>query len=423
MDVVQARCCGLDVHRKAVVACLLVAGPGGAAREAVRTCGAMAADLLALADWRAAEGVTHVAMERTGVSRQPIGNLRAGSFAPRPVNARHGKAVPGRKTDVRDGAWPAELRRHGPLRPGFVPARPRRELRELTRSRTTLVRERSAEVNRLRKTPAGADRKLGAVTTQVVGASGRAILAALRAGATDPAAVAELARGKLRAKLPEPERAPAGRVRPHQRFLPARRLAHIDFLDATPEQVSAEIAERPGPFAAALARPDAIPGVGRRPAEGRLAEIGRDLRRSPTAGHPASRAGRCPGNHESAGQRRGGRTRRGSPWLRAALGAAGQAAGRNGGTYPAALYHRLAARRGKERAAVAVGHAIPVIADPLLPRATTYRDLGPNYSDERDRRRVGHRLSRRLEALGNKVTLEKVSRAEHFHRRCSSFRA
>jgi transposase len=406
MDVVHARCCGLDVHRKTVVACLLTPGPRGAPRKEVRTFGTMTEDLLALGDWLAEAGCTHVAMESTGVYWKPLYNLLEDRFELLLVNARHVKAVPGRKTDVKDCEWLAELLRHGLLRPSFVPDRPQRELRELTRYRTALTRERSAEINRLHKALEGANLKLGAVASKALGVSGRDILEALVAGTTDPRLLADLARGKLRAKLPQLERALAGRVGPHQRFLLARQLAHIDFLDETLAQVSAEIAERLRPFDDAVARLDTIPGVGRHTAEILLAEIGPDLGRFPTAGHLASWAGMCPGNDESAGKRRSGTTRKGSKWLRAALVEAGQAAGRTRDTYPAALYHRLAARRGKKRAAVAVGHTILVIAYYLLTRATTYRDLGPNYFDERDRQRVERRLVGRLERLGYKVSLE-----------------
>jgi transposase len=315
--------------------------------------------------------------------------------------------VPGRKTDVGDAEWLADLLRHGLLRASFVPDRPQRELRELTRYRTSLVRERAAEVNRLHKTLEGANVKLAAVATNVMGKTGRDVLAALAGGETDPGALADLARGRLRTKLPELERALAGRMGAHQRFLLARQLSHVDFLEEQIEQVSAEIAERLRPFAAALEQLDAIPGVGRRTAEALVAEIGTDMRRFPTAGHLASWAGMCPGNDESAGKRRSGRTRKGSPWLRTALIEAAQAAGRTKNTYLAAQYHRLAGRRGKKKAAVAVGHTILVVAYHLLRQpGATYRDPGPHHFDERDRQAVRHRLVHRLEGLGYKVTVE-----------------
>jgi transposase len=406
MEVVHGRCCGLDVHKRTVVACLLTPGPGGAPRKEVRTFGTMTEDLLALAEWLAAAGCTHVGMESTGVYWQPIWNVLEGRFTLLLANARHIKQVPGRKTDVRDCEWLAQLLRHGLLPPSHVPGREQRDLRELTRYRTALVQERTAEVNRLQKTLEGANLKLAAVTTKVLGKSGRAILDALLAGTTDPAVLAELAQGKLRAKLPQLERALAGSVGPHHHFLLARQLAHIDDLDGLIAEVSAEIAERTRPFEPAVERLDTIPGVGRRIAEIVLAEVGPDLAHFPSARHLASWAGMCPGNHESAGKRHSGKTRKGSPWLRAGLVEAAHAAGRTKGTYLRALYERVAARRGRKRAAVAVAHSILVIMYYVLTRETTYAELGANYFDERDRTRVEHRLVHRLERLGYKVSLE-----------------
>jgi transposase len=406
MDLVHARCCGLDVHKRTVVACLLTPGTGGQPQQEVRTFGTMTDELLALAEWLAAAGCTHVGMESTGVYWQPIWNVLEGRFTLLLANARHIKAVPGRKTDVRDCEWLAQLLRHGLLPTSHVPGREQRELRELTRYRTTLVQERTAEVNRLQKTLEGANLKLAAVTTKVLGKSGRAILAALLAGTTDPAVLAELAQGKLRAKLPQLERALAGSVGPHQHFLLARQLTHIDDLDAVIAEVSAEIAERLRPFEPALERLDTIPGVGRRVAEIVLAEVGPDLAHFPSARHLASWAGMCPGNHESAGKRHSGKTRKGSPWLRAALVEAAHAAGRTKQTYLRALSERVAARRGRKRAAVAVGHSILVTMYYVLLRETTYAELGANYFDEHDRTRVEHRLVHRLERLGYKVSLE-----------------
>ena len=407
MEVVYERCCGLDVHKKTVAACLITPGPKGRVRKEVRTFGTMTDDLLALSDWLASKGVTHVALESTGVYWRPVYNLLEGRFELLLANAQHIKAVPGRKTDVRDCEWIADLLRHGLLRGSFVPERPQRELRELTRYRASLVHERTAEVNRLQKTLEGANIKLAAVASDVTGVSGREMLAALVAGTTDAAALADLARGKLRAKLPQLERALAGRFGPHQRFMVAEQLAHIDFLDAAIERVSAEIAERVRPFEAAVARLDTIPGVGRWTAEVLIAELGTDMRRFPTAGHLASWAGMCPGNHESAGKRKSGKTRKGSPWLRVALTEAAQAAGRTKTTYLAALFHRLAARLGRRKAAVAVGHTILVIAYHLLREPdSVYRDLGVDYFDQRDHQALKRRLLRRLEGLGYKVTVE-----------------
>jgi transposase len=406
MDVVYERCCGLDVHKKSVVACLLISRSAGEPVRTVRSFGTMTADLLTLSDWLAGAGCTHVAMESTGVYWKPIWNLLEDIFSLLLVNPRDIKAVPGRKTDVTDAEWIADLLRHGLLRGSYVPDRPQRELRELTRYRTSLVRERTAEANRLQKTLEGANIKLASVATDILGTSGRQMLQALVAGATDAAPLAHLAKGRLREKIPELERALTGKVTTHQRFMIAEHLAHIDFLEAAIARVSAEIAERLRPYAEAVARLDTIPGVGPYLAEALIAEIGIDMSRFPTPAHLASWAGMCPGNHESAGKRRSGRTRKGSPWLRTLLVQAAHAGARKKDTYLGAQYRRLAARRGKSRAAVAVGHTILVIAYHLLRDGTGYHDLGPHYFDERDRRAVERRLVHRLEGLGYRVSLE-----------------
>jgi transposase len=412
MDVVHPRCCGLDVHKQTVVACVLLSAPtGGPPQRMVRTFGTMTDELLALADWLAAESITHVAMEATGSYWKPIWNLLESSFDLLLANAQHIKAVPGRKTDVKDAEWIADLLRHGLLRPSFVPDRAQRELRELTRYRTSLVQERAAEASRLQKTLEGANLKLGDVASNVLGRSARAMLEPLVAGQTDVGVLAQLARGRLRTKIPQLERALAGRVAPHQRFLLAQQLAHLDYLDEAIERVSAEVAERLRPVEAAVERLDTIPGVGRRTAEILVAEIGLDMGRFPTAGHLASWAGMCPGHDESAGKRRSGKTRRGSPWLRQALVEAAQAAGRTRGTYLSTQYHRLAARRGKKKAVIAVGHTILVTAYHLLARDQVYEELGPDFFERRDRAAIERRSVQRLEALGYRVTLEPLAPA------------
>lgn len=411
VDVMYARCCGLDIHKKLVVACLITPGRGTTAQKEIRTFGTMTDDLLALGDWLAGAGCTHVAMESTSVYWKPIYNLLEGAFELLLVNARHIKAVPGRKTDVRDCEWIADLLRHGLLRASFVPDREQRELRDLTRYRMALVRERSSEANRLAKTLEGANIKLGSVATDILGKSGREILTELAAGATDPAALADLARGKLRAKLPELERALVGRFGAHHRFLVAQQLVHIDYLDEVIAHLSAEIAERVRPFEDELVRLDAINGIGRMTAEVIVAELGTDMSRFPSDRHAASWAALCPGNRESAGKRQSGKTRKGNRYLRAALVEAAHAAGRSRNTYLSAQYHRLAARRGKKKAAVAVAHSILVISYHLLKDGTAYHDLGGAYFDRRDQDALERRLVRRLEALGNKVSLEKAEHA------------
>jgi transposase len=328
------------------------------------------------------------------------------------VNAQHVKAVPGRKTDVKDCEWLADLLRHGLLRASFVPDQPERELRDLTRYRTAKVRERSREVQRLEKTLEGANIKLSAVATDITGKSGRQILAALVADASTAtdrpaaAALAELAAGRLRAKLPALTQALEGRFGAHHRFLVAEHLAQIDFLEETIDRLSQEIATRLEPVEPALDQLDAIPGVGRRTAEVLLAEIGTDMSRFPTASHLASWAGMAPGSRESAGKRQSERTRKGNTALRTALVEAAHAAARTKGTYLAAQFRRLSARRGAKKAAVAVGHSILVIAYHLIKDGTVYQDLGGQYFDQRNREQLERRLVRRLEALGNTVTLQ-----------------
>jgi transposase len=405
MDVIYSRCCGLDVHQREVVACVVISGSDGMSRKTIRAFGTMTPDILALADWLATQEVTHVTMESTGVYWKPIWNLLEEQFELFLVNARHVKAVPGRKTDVRDCEWLAELLRHGLLSGSFVPDRPQRELRELTRYRTSLVRERTAAANRLQKTLEGANITLASVATDILGKSGREILAALVAGQTDGAALAQLAQGRLREKILQLESALTGCIGPHQRFLVAEQLAHVDFLDGAIARVSAEIAERMHPDEDAITRLDTIPGVGRSVAEALVAEIGSDLTRFPNAKHLASWAGLCPGNNESAGKRYSGKTRKGSPWLRACLVQAAHAAARPKGTYLAAQYRRLAARRGRAKAAVAVAHSILIIVYHVLTEGTVYGDLGANYFDERDRQAVERRLVHRLEGLGYTVSL------------------
>ena len=406
MEVVNPRCCGLDVHLKSVTACLLVSEAGRARpRKEVRTFPTMPADLAALGDWLAEAGCTTVAMESTGVSWKPVWLALEDRFALLLANAQHVKNGPGRKTDVRDAEWLADLVRHGLLRGRFVPDAEQRELRELTRLRTVRVRTRAAELNRLLKTLEGTGLKLGAVVSQIDGVSARLILEAILGGEEDAAALADLAKGRLRAKLPELERALGAVPTAHARVLIAEHLAMLDDLDAVIGRLDALIAEKLRPFETELARLDTIPGVGRRMAEGILAEVGADIGRFPTSKHLASWAGLCPGNDESAGKRRSGRTRKGNGWLRAQLCEAAHAVGRTKGTYLSAQYHRLVTRRGKTKATIAVAHSILVRAYCLLRDGTTYDEPGGNWFDERDEPAGRRRLTRRLERLGYTVTL------------------
>jgi transposase len=406
MEVVYARCCGIDVHKRSVTACCLTPGASGQPQRQVRTFETMTDGLLALGDWLASLGVTHVAMESTGVYWKPLWNLFEAEFTLLLVNAQHVKAVPGRKTDVGDAEWLAELLRHGLLRGSFVPDRPARELRELTRYRSSLRRARSAEINRLQKTLEGANIKLASVVSDVTGVSARAMLAELAAGQEDAAALAELARGTLRDKRPQLARALAGRMSAHQRFMVTQHLLLLDEVEEQIAAVSGEIAARLRPFEAQLAILDSIPGIGRWSAEVILAEIGPDMTRFPSAAHLASWAGMCPGNDQSAGKRRSSATRRGSPWLRVTLTEAAYAAGRGTDTYLSSRYHRLIGRRGKKKTAIAVGLTILEVCHHLLSTGQFYDVARARRFAERAPLDEQARLVRRLEALGHHVILQ-----------------
>jgi transposase len=393
------------VHKQTVVACVMVPGPDGPATKETRTFATMSEDLEALASWLAGLDVTHLAMESTGVYWKPVFNLLDGRFQILVVNAEHIKALSGRKTDVQDAEHIADLLRHGLLRGSFIPPQVLRELRDLTRYRTKLGNDRTSEVNRVQKVLEDANIKLASVATDVMGVSGRAMLEQIVQGQTDPAVLAELAKGRLREKQDLLLKALSGRVRSHHRFMLAQHLSHIDFLDEAIAQLDQQIAEQMRPFEVALARWDSLPGINRRIAEIVIAELGPDLTPFEDAEHLASWAGMCPGNNESAGKRKSGKTRKGSPWLRRALVEAAQGAARTKNKYYQALYHRLAARRGKQRALMAVGHSLLVTGFYLITRQTLYQDLGSNYFDERDREAVKRRAVHRLEKLGYRVDL------------------
>jgi len=406
MDTVFRCCAGLDVHQATVVACVRRADAAGRARREVRTFRTMTADLLALADWLAGAGVTHVAMESTGVYWKPVFHVLEGRFEVLLVNAHHIKQVPGRKTDVKDCEWIAQLLQHGLLKPSFVPPRPIRDLRDLTRQRAQLIHERVAVANRIQKVLEDANVKLASVATDVLGASGRAMLLAMIAGETDPERLADLAKKRLRAKLPELRRALTGRVTDHHRFLLRVHLDHLQHLEGLVARLGERIEAALAPHAEAVRRLATIPGMSARTAEVLLAEVGPDVGPFPTAGHLASWAGMCPGNDESAGKRRTGRTTRGSRWLRTALVQAAWAASHTKGTYLAAQYRRLSVRRGAKRAAMAVGHTLLVIAYHVLRDGAPYAELGAGYLDRLEPERATKQLVRRLERLGHRVVLE-----------------
>jgi transposase len=374
MDLVHRCCAGLDVHKKTVVACIRRVGPEGAAEAQVRTFGTMTAALLELADWLTAAGVTHVAMESTGVYWQPVYALLEGLFVLLVVNAHHIKHVPGRKTDVKDAEWIAQLLQYGLLTASFVPPRPVRELRDLTRQRAQLVADRAAVVNRVQKVLEGANIKLACVATDVLGASGRAMIAALIAGQTDPEALAALARGRLKAKRPALRLALRGYVTDHHRFQLEALMDQEAYLEGQVARYEARIAAVMAPFAQAAARLRRIPGVGARAAEVLVAEIGTDMTKFPSAGHLASWAGMCPGNDQSAGKRRSGKTTKGSQWLRSTLVQVAWAAARTKATIFPVVYRRWAKRLGRKKALVAVGHKILTIIYALLRDQTDYRE-------------------------------------------------
>lgn len=372
----------------------------------IRTFPTMTRDLLRLADWLRERRVTHVAMESTGVFWKPIFNLLEEEFSAMVVNAQHVKAVPGRKTDVKDAEWIADLLRHGLVRGSFIPDRPQRELRELTRYRRRLIQQRGGVVNRIQKVLEGANIKLSSVATDVVGVSGRAMLEALVSGVENPKTLAAMAKGSLRKKRGALEEALQGMVGAHQQMILASQLRHLDFLDQEIARLDDEVSQRMRPFEEDIQRIDAIPGLGRRSVEDILAEIGLDMSRFPSTKHLASWARMCPGNNQSAGRSRGGSTGKANPWLRSVLVEGAWGAVRSTTTYLSAEYHRIAPRRGKQRAIVAVAHSILVIIYHMLRNHSRYQELGGNYFDERHQLRTVRRAVNRIERLGYKVTLE-----------------
>ena len=400
MDDLHQRCCGMDVHKKSVVACLITPEV-----QETRTFTTMTGDLLRLADWLRIHRVSHAAMESTGVYWKPVYNLLEEEFTVMVVNAAHIKTVPGRKTDVKDAEWIADLLKHGLLRASFIPDRPQRELRELTRHRRSLIQERSREANRIQKVLEGANIKLSSVATDVLGVSGRAMLAALAAGEGDPQTLANLAKGRLREKTKELEEALRGRVGDHQRFMLSSQLRHLEYLEGEIARLDEEVDRRLNPFEETVAAVDTIPGIGRRTAQVIMAEMGADMERFPTPGHLASWAGVCPGNNRSGDKSKRGPTRKGNSWLKPALVEAARAAARTK-TYLGAQYRRLARRIGAGRAAVAVAHSIAVILHHVIRTGQPFVDLGYQYFEERDRTAITRRAVRRLESLGHRVTLQ-----------------
>jgi transposase len=407
MEVLYSRCCGLDVHKSSVSACVVIREAGRTQKKYGRF-GAMTRDLVELAGWLHELGVTHVAMESTGVYWKPVWNVLEGQFQLILVNAQHVKNVPGRKTDVKDSEWIAELLQHGLLHPSFVPEIRIRDLRDLTRSRASLSEEASRIVSRIQKVLEDANVKLASVATNTVGKSGLAMLEALIAGESDSEALADLALGHLRAKIPQLRAALEAKVRDHHRFLLDRLLLQRRFIVgeiAALDQRLAQIGVQEPDLAAAVARWVTVPGIDQVAAWSLVAEMGNNMAQFPTAAHLASWAGLCPGNYESAGKRLGATMRKGSPWLRRMACQSAWAAARTKNTYLSAQFRRLASKRGKNRAVMAVAHTILTIGYHLLTHQCDYHDLGGDYFDRLQADGLKRYLIKRLEGLGHRVAL------------------
>lgn len=411
MDTLFARVAGLDLHQKTVVACVRITGPDGKAVEQIRTFGTMTEDLLGMSDWLVEQRVTHIAMESTGVLWKPVWNILDGrsEWELLLVNPRELKQVPGRKSDVKDSQWIAHLLACGLLRASFVPERGQRDLRDLTRMRAVLTDEHTRTVNRLHKVLQDANIKLTSVATDILGVSGRDMLKGLMQGEQDVEVLAELARGRLRKKIPQLKLALRGQLTAHHKFLLEQIFKHLTNLEEQLSEFEARIAQELGPFVTPelTQRLDQIPGINQATIDVIVAEIGVDMSHFPTAGHISSWAGLCPGHEESAGKLSRRRSTKGNVWLRRALGEAAWAAGRAKNSYFAAQYRRLSARRGKKRALIAVAHSLLMVIYHLLkdPKLN-YKDLGVNYFDTLEPERLRRHLVKRLEGLGFDVNLK-----------------
>lgn len=406
MEALIERCCGIDVHQAQVVACLLTSTPNQKPRKVIRTFRTLTRELMALRDWLLAEGCTHVAMESTGIYWMPVYAILEGHFEIVVGNAHHIKQVPGRKTDVKDAEWLAELVRHGLIRKSFVPEKPLRDLRDLLRYRRKLVEAQTAERNRLLKLLEKANIKLSSVASNVFGVSGMRMLKAIIAGEETPEQMAQFAKGKLRHKISDLELALDGRVEDHHRYMLAMQLERLEQGGAHIAQLEERIEQMLEPYREQHQRLQQIPGVDWVIAAVLIAELGVDMSVFGNAARLASWAGVCPGNHESAGQRKSGQTRKGNVFLRTTLVEAGVCAGRTSGTYLKDKFHRLRSRRGAKRAAMAIAHKILVSAYHMLATGSSYTDLGEAYLDQQNTQRIAANLVRRLERLGYQVSLE-----------------
>ena len=411
MDAILERCCGIDVHKKSLTACLLTGYLEGKPKSTIKTFSTTTNSLLKLKDWLEQEGCTHIAIESTGVYWKPVFNVLEDSMEVVLANARDVKNVPGRKTDIKDCQWIALLLRSGLLKSSFIPPREIRELRDLTRYRRKLIQDLTAEKNRVQKFLEDANIKLSSVATDIFGVSGRMMLDALLNRETDPEQLAELAKGRLRNKMNELVEALTGNMQEHHRFMIKQCLQHIAYLTESIAELDLQIDQCMEPFRAQEELLTTIPGVKKKTAENIIAEIGVDMERFPSANHLASWAGMSPGNNESAGKRRSGRTTHGDKYLRTTLVEAAHGASKSKGTYFKAQYHRLAGRRGKKRALIAVGHSILTAAYHMLKNNCAYYELGEDYFDQLNHAAVLQRQVKRLEKMGYKVTLEPVERA------------
>lgn len=411
MKILYPCCAGLDVHKASVVACALWVDADGECRKDIRTFGTMTGDLLGLSDWLAERSVTHVAMESTGVYWKPVFNILEGTFEVLLVNARHIKQVPGRKTDVKDCDWIAQLLQHGLLKGSFVPERSQRDLRDLTRHRAQLTSEQTRVANRVQKVLEDANIKLGSVASNVLGVSGRLMIQAILDGQHDPAQMAELAKGRLRKKRDELGAALEGHVTDHHRFMLRTLWDHLQHLEKLVAALDARIEELMRPFEHEIAQLVTIPGVQAQVAYGLIAEIGTNMDQFPTAAHLASWAGLCPGNNESAGKRKSGKTTKGNRWLRRCLSQAAWAASHTKDTYLSAQYRQIAKRRGKKRAIIAVAHSILRIVYHLLSTGAIYQDLGGDYFDRLRPERLRRYYVKRLQKLGYNVELHAATTA------------